>query len=75
MTEKLDDMKFGDLPTVEADDFIRRFVLRGDNLMWFLGAGASAAAGIPTAADMIWEFKQRLHISQRRASPASVADL
>ena len=43
--------------------------------MWFLGAGASAAAGIPTAWDMIWEFKQQLFISQRRVSPHTVADL
>lgn len=43
--------------------------------MWFLGAGASAAAGIPTAGDMIWEFKQRLYVSQRRVSPRSVQDL
>jgi hypothetical protein len=38
------------------------------NLMWFLGSGASAAAGIPTAFDMVWEFKQQLFISQRRVS-------
>jgi hypothetical protein len=43
--------------------------------MWFLGAGASASAGIPTAWDMIWDFKQRLFISQRRVSPHAVADL
>lgn len=43
--------------------------------MWFLGAGASASAGIPTATDMIWEFKQRLFISQRRVAPQAVADL
>lgn len=43
--------------------------------MWLLGAGASAAAGIPTAGDMIWEFKQRLFVSQRRTSPQVVADL
>lgn len=64
-----------DLPTVEPDDFARRFSLRASKLMWFLGAGASAAAGIPTAGDMIWEFKQRLYITQRGASPSSVADL
>lgn len=45
------------IPTIGADDFARRFALRAGNLMWFLGAGASAAAGIPTAGDMIWEFK------------------
>ena len=43
--------------------------------MWFLGAGASAAAGIPTAYDMIWEFKQRLYVSQRKVAAKTVADL
>ncbi|MCS3446408.1 MULTISPECIES: SIR2 family protein [Bradyrhizobium] len=62
-------------PAVAADDFARRFSQRGGNLMWLLGAGGSAAAGIPTAWDMIWEFKQQLYISQRRVSPKMVADL
>lgn len=63
------------IPHIDADDFARRFSLRAGNLMWFLGAGASASAGIPTAWDMVWEFKQRLFISQRRVSPQAVADL
>ena len=49
--------------------------MRGSGLMRLLGAGASAAAGVPTAWDMIWEFKQQLYVSQRRASPKVVADL
>lgn len=49
--------------------------MRASGVMWLLGAGASAAAGIPTASDMIWEFKQQLYVSQRRVSPKSVADL
>jgi|SRR5581483_5728932 len=60
---------------IGADDFARRFALRSANLMWFLGAGASASAGIPTAWDMVWEFKQNLFVSQRRISPQTVADL
>ena len=60
---------------IGADDFARRFSLRAKNLMWLLGAGASASAGIPTAWDMVWEFKQRLFVSQRRVSPQAVADL
>jgi hypothetical protein len=64
-----------EFPTIGPDDFARRFVLRAEKLMWFLGAGASAAAGIPTAGDMISEFKQRLYISQRGAAASSVADL
>ena len=57
------------------DDFCRRFAMRSANLMWFLGAGASASAGVPTARDMIWDFKQRLFVSQRGAVPHEVADL
>lgn len=64
-----------ELPTIAADDFVRRFTQRAPTLMWFLGAGASAAAGIPTAGDMIWDFKQRLYVTQRGASLTSVADL
>lgn len=60
---------------VTADDFSRRFSQRNGNLMWFLGAGASASAGIPTAWDMIWEFKQQLYVSQRRVSAKAIADL
>jgi hypothetical protein len=63
------------LPEIGADDFARRFSLRAANLMWLFGAGASASAGVPTAADMIWEFKQTLFVSQRRTSLQMVADL
>ena len=60
---------------IGLDDFVRRFSLRAKNLMWLLGAGASASAGIPTASDLTWEFKQQLYISQRRVSPQLVSDL
>ena len=60
--------------TVEADDFARRFSMRPGRLMWLLGAGASAAAGIPTAWDMIWDFKQQLYVSQRKVSAKTVSD-
>lgn len=62
-------------PEVSPDDFVRRFSVRVPNVMWLLGAGASAAAGIATAYDMIWEFKQQLFVSQRRVSLRSVEDL
>ena len=61
------------LPQIGADDFARRFSLRAQNLMWLLGA--SASAGVPTAIDMVWEFKQQLFISQRKVSHSAVADL
>lgn len=58
-----------------ADDFVRRYAMRPGQLMWFLGAGASAAAGIPTATDMIWEFKQRLYATQKRVPLKSIENL
>ena len=60
---------------ITMDDFSRRFSMRAGNLSWFLGAGASAAAGIPTAWQMIWDFKQKLFVSQRKVSATAVADL
>lgn len=43
--------------------------------MWFLGAGASASAGIPTAFNLIWDFKRTLYCSAQKVSINSCADL
>lgn len=63
------------IPAVNLDDFARRFQMRPGSLMWLLGAGASASAGIPTAGEMLWEFKQALYVSQKKVSLNSVEDL
>jgi hypothetical protein len=42
--------------------------------MWFLGAGASRTAGIKTAGDMIWEFKQKLYCSEKRVPLSFITD-
>jgi NAD-dependent SIR2 family protein deacetylase len=60
---------------IGADDFARRFSMRPGRLMWMLGAGVSAAAGIHTAWDMIWRFKRELYIAQRKAAKHTVDDL
>ena len=60
---------------IQADDFARRFSLRAKHLMWFLGAGTSASAGLSTAMDMIWEFKQALFLSQNPRSSQASLDL
>lgn len=52
-----------------------RHQLRGAQIMWFLGAGASRAAGIKTAGDMIWDFKQRLYRSQKKLPPSAITDI
>jgi hypothetical protein len=56
-------------------DFLRLYPLRSPNIMWFLGAGASAAAGVPTAYDMIWDFKRTLYCAAQKISIRSCSDL
>ncbi len=41
----------------------------------FLGAGSSRSAGIKTAGDMIWDFKQRLYRSQKKLPPSAITDI
>jgi len=56
-------------------EFLRLFDLRAPRIMWFLGAGASASAGIPTASELIWDFKRKIYCSEQRIHPARVSDL
>jgi hypothetical protein len=56
------------------NEFARVFALRGPRLAWLLGAGCSAAAGIPTATTMIVDFKTRLfcaamNLARREVDP------
>jgi hypothetical protein len=64
----------GSAATLSVGEFVRLHHLRAPNLMWFLGAGASAAAGIPTAGQMILEFKRCLYCSEHNI-PAAAVDL
>ena len=60
---------------MDKAQFLRLFEIRGPQIMWFLGAGASSAAGIPTAADMIWDFKRRLFCSEQGVPRVAVSDI
>lgn len=51
-----------------GSDFLRVFQLRSPQLMWFLGAGASAAARVPTAGHLILDFKRTLYCTENRVS-------
>ena len=42
--------------------FARSFALNPSRWAWLVGAGASAAANVPTGAHMIREFKARLFV-------------
>lgn len=56
-------------------EFLRLFPMRAPHLMWFLGAGASAGAGIPTAWNMIWEFKRLIYCTEQRIATSRCPDL
>jgi hypothetical protein len=56
-----------------TDEFVRIYQVRGPQLMWLLGAGASAYAGAPTSADMILEFKASLYASRERVASSRSA--
>jgi SIR2-like domain len=42
-------------------EFTGIFCARPQNFAWFLGAGASRSAGLPTAVDIMWDMKRRYY--------------
>jgi len=42
-------------------EFLQHYLQNAQHLMWFLGAGTSRSAGLPTAADIIWDLKRRYY--------------
>jgi SIR2-like domain len=46
---------------MNQEAFLRHFVQNAPRLMWFLGAGISRTAGMPTAADITWDLKRRYY--------------
>lgn len=60
---------------ISAAEFARVFSTRGPRIAWFLGAGSSSSAGVPTGYDMILDFKTRLfaeatNLSLREVDPS-----
>ncbi len=63
------------IPTISAREFATVFALRPKQVAWFLGAGASAASGIPTGYAMIRDFKAQIfcrenNLSKREIDPS-----
>ncbi len=46
---------------ITIDKFLSDFQLDHSQLMWFLGAGASRSASLPTAGDLTWDLKKRIY--------------
>jgi hypothetical protein len=45
-------------------NFLGHFVQNARQLMWFLGAGTSRTAGMPTATDITWDLKRKYYCLQ-----------
>jgi SIR2-like protein len=46
---------------MEQSELTQRFAARPQAFAWFLGAGASRSAGLPTATDILWDMKRRFY--------------
>lgn len=46
---------------VSEKEFLQHYIQNAQYLMWFLGAGTSRSAGLPTATDIIWDLKHRYY--------------
>lgn len=60
------------IPCISAAQFSTAFALRPNLVAWFLGAGASAASGIPTGYDMIRNFKAEIFCLENNLSPREI---
>lgn len=45
---------------MNENEFLQHFISNASQIMWFLGAGVSRTAGMPTATDIVWDLKIRL---------------
>lgn len=46
---------------MEETEFIKHYTSNSSQMMWFLGAGVSRTAGMPTATDIIWDLKLKIY--------------
>jgi len=48
-----------------------RYIQNAPQIMWFLGAGVSRSAGMPTATDIIWDLKRKYYCLKEDQSLSS----
>lgn len=61
---------------INISEIINRFELSPDNeVVLFLGAGASISSGIPSGALMTWDFKRHIYCAENKISPTVFQDL
>ena len=60
------------IPTISGREFATSCALRPNLVAWFLGAGASAASGIPTGYAMIRDFKAQIFCRENNLSKREI---
>ena len=60
--------------TKDSTSFIRNFLVSSD-IDFFLGAGASLSAGIPSGQNLIWQFKKEIYCSENSVSRELFKDM
>ncbi len=61
---------------LSMEEYIRAIEnIPNGTLSLFLGAGASIQSGVPSASDMVWEFKRKLYCSANKISEEYYKDL
>ncbi|MCM2342187.1 SIR2 family protein [Rhodoferax sp.] len=60
------------IPKISAAEFSTAIALRPNLVAWFLGAGASAASGIPTGYAMIRDFKAQIFCRENNLSKREI---
>lgn len=59
---------------MDQAEFIRIISDKTEKFIWFLGAGASQSANLPTAVDLIWDIKRRRYCADEN-QPLAANDL
>jgi hypothetical protein len=61
---------------MDVATFARLYEMQAPRIAWLFGAGASAAAGLPTAWQVTWDWKRRIYASEKnvRLSALDLAD-
>ena len=60
---------------INVVEFQNLYTVRAPNIMWFLGAGTSVGAGLPTAATLTWELKRTLYCNSNKIPYSRFPDL
>lgn len=52
------------MAVISQGEFLLHFIQNAPRMMWFLGAGTSRTAGMPTAMDIVWDLKRKYYCLQ-----------